>query len=221
MPARPGPARQAHCRYCHLRGRENDDPIPHGPALSSANLAPLRRGFLLHELLRLRRPYPKREIAMAKSEKICPECNGDGVVDQGTDDERRCPTCNGCGVVPDDGQDSEEVWKSKNYLAIVRLARQRLAWPRAFLGSRIILRAITAATARDPTFSSASGGAFSFGGGRPACPAPRQMTRWVCRSPQGICQANLRPRFCGAFFSASQRLRIGPLRLGPWDSPVR
>jgi len=39
------------------------------------------------------------------TEKICPECNGEGVVDQGTEDERRCPTCNGSGVVPDDGQD--------------------------------------------------------------------------------------------------------------------
>jgi hypothetical protein len=24
------------------------------------------------------------------TEKICPECNGDGFVDQGTEDERRC-----------------------------------------------------------------------------------------------------------------------------------
>ena len=46
------------------------------------------------------------------TEKICPECNGEGVVDQGTDDERRCPTCNGSGVVPDDGQGSEEVWNT-------------------------------------------------------------------------------------------------------------
>jgi DnaJ-class molecular chaperone len=46
------------------------------------------------------------------TEKICPECNGEGVVDQGTEDERRCPTCNGSGVVPDDGQGSEEVWNT-------------------------------------------------------------------------------------------------------------
>jgi hypothetical protein len=26
------------------------------------------------------------------TEKICPECNGEGVVDQDTEDERRCPT---------------------------------------------------------------------------------------------------------------------------------
>jgi DnaJ-class molecular chaperone len=46
------------------------------------------------------------------TEKICPECNGDGFLDQGTEDERRCPTCNGSGVVPDNGQDSEEVWNT-------------------------------------------------------------------------------------------------------------
>jgi hypothetical protein len=47
------------------------------------------------------------------TEKICPECNGEGVVDQGTEDERRCPTCNGSGIVPDDGQGSEEVWNTE------------------------------------------------------------------------------------------------------------
>jgi hypothetical protein len=47
------------------------------------------------------------------TEKICPECNGEGVVDRGTEDERRCPTCNGSGIVPDDGQESEEVWNAQ------------------------------------------------------------------------------------------------------------
>jgi DnaJ-class molecular chaperone len=46
------------------------------------------------------------------TEKIRPEFNGEGVVDQGTEDEERCPTCNGSGVVPDDGQGSEEVWNA-------------------------------------------------------------------------------------------------------------
>jgi RecJ-like exonuclease len=58
---------------------------------------------------------------MTESEKTCPECNGDGVVDQGTDDEKRCPTCNGCGVVPDDGQDSEEVWNSHSKFCLLRV----------------------------------------------------------------------------------------------------
>jgi hypothetical protein len=46
------------------------------------------------------------------TEKICPECNGEGVVDKDTEDERRCPTCDGSGAVPDDGQGSEEVWNT-------------------------------------------------------------------------------------------------------------
>ena len=42
--------------------------------------------------------------------KTCPDCNGDGVVEKGTDDERRCPTCGGSGFVPDDdGDDREKV----------------------------------------------------------------------------------------------------------------
>jgi DnaJ-class molecular chaperone len=36
-------------------------------------------------------------------------CNGDGVVEEGTDDERQCPTCGGSGFVPDDDDDREEV----------------------------------------------------------------------------------------------------------------
>jgi hypothetical protein len=50
--------------------------------------------------------------ATKMTEKICPECNGEGVLDQGTEDERRCPTCNGSGIIPDDGQGSEEVWNT-------------------------------------------------------------------------------------------------------------
>jgi hypothetical protein len=52
------------------------------------------------------------------TEKICPECNGEGVVDQDTEDERRCPTCNGSGTVPDDQQDCEEVWNTRRRLSI-------------------------------------------------------------------------------------------------------
>ena len=40
--------------------------------------------------------------------KTCPDCNGDGVVEKGTEDEHQCPTCGGCGFVPDD-EDDEEV----------------------------------------------------------------------------------------------------------------
>ena len=44
--------------------------------------------------------------------KTCPDCNGDGVVDKGTDDEHQCPTCGGTGFVPDDNDDNDEVIKT-------------------------------------------------------------------------------------------------------------
>src|SRR5215471_16568220 len=30
--------------------------------------------------------------------KTCPECNGDGVIEKGTDDEQQCPTCGGAAA---------------------------------------------------------------------------------------------------------------------------
>ena len=39
--------------------------------------------------------------------KTCPDCNGDGVVDKGMDDEHQCPTCGGCAFVPDDDDDED------------------------------------------------------------------------------------------------------------------
>jgi len=41
--------------------------------------------------------------------KTCPDCNGDGVIEKGTDDERQCPTCGGSGFVPDDNDDNKEI----------------------------------------------------------------------------------------------------------------
>jgi hypothetical protein len=41
--------------------------------------------------------------------KTCPDCNGDGVIEKGTDDEQQCPTCGGSGFVPDNDDDEEEV----------------------------------------------------------------------------------------------------------------
>ena len=45
--------------------------------------------------------------------KTCPDCNGDGVIEKGTDDEQQCPTCGGCGFVPDDNDGQEEVIKTR------------------------------------------------------------------------------------------------------------
>jgi len=42
------------------------------------------------------------------AQKTCPECDGEGVIEKGTDNERRCLTCGGSGFVPDDN-DNEEV----------------------------------------------------------------------------------------------------------------
>ena len=39
--------------------------------------------------------------------KTCPECNGDGIIEKGTDDEQQCPTCGGKGFVPGDDDDNE------------------------------------------------------------------------------------------------------------------
>jgi len=45
--------------------------------------------------------------------KTCPDCNGDGDIEKGTDDEQQCPTCGGSGYVPDDDDDNyEEIIKT-------------------------------------------------------------------------------------------------------------
>ena len=44
--------------------------------------------------------------------KTCTDCNGDGVVEKGTDDERPCSTCGGSSFVPDDDDGHEEVIKT-------------------------------------------------------------------------------------------------------------
>jgi len=45
--------------------------------------------------------------------KTCPDCNGDGFIEKGTDDEQQCPTCGGSGYVPDDDDDNyEEIIKT-------------------------------------------------------------------------------------------------------------
>ena len=64
--------------------------------------------------------------------KTCPDCNGDGVVDRDTDDERQCPTCGGLGFVPDD-DDQEEVIKTSCDLphGVGGQTMKGILWPRA------------------------------------------------------------------------------------------
>ena len=47
--------------------------------------------------------------------KTCPDCNGDGVIEKGTDDEEQCPRCGGTGFVPNDNDDKndEEVIRTR------------------------------------------------------------------------------------------------------------
>ena len=57
--------------------------------------------------------------------KTCPDCNGDGVIEKGTDDEQQCPRCGGSGFVPDDDDDEEVTrtasWRPNPAAAHVRL----------------------------------------------------------------------------------------------------
>jgi DnaJ-class molecular chaperone len=41
------------------------------------------------------------------AQKTCPDCNGEGVIEVGTDNEQRCPTWGGSGFVPDDDDDND------------------------------------------------------------------------------------------------------------------
>ena len=45
--------------------------------------------------------------------KTCPECDGEGVIEKGTDDEQRCPMCGGSGFVPDDDDEREDVIRTE------------------------------------------------------------------------------------------------------------
>ena len=57
--------------------------------------------------------------------RTCPDCNGDGVVDKDTDNERQCPTCGGLGFVPDDDDGHEEVIKTATIACRIPLCRAR------------------------------------------------------------------------------------------------
>jgi DnaJ-class molecular chaperone len=57
--------------------------------------------------------------------KTCPDCNGDGVIEKGTDDETQCPRCGGTGFMPNDNDDknNEEVIRT-SARAAVSIARR-------------------------------------------------------------------------------------------------
>jgi DnaJ-class molecular chaperone len=57
--------------------------------------------------------------------KTCPDCNGDGIIDEGTDDERQCPTCGGTGFVSDDSDDKNNAEVIKTERATGHQSRRR------------------------------------------------------------------------------------------------
>jgi hypothetical protein len=54
--------------------------------------------------------------------KTCPDCNGDGVIEKGTDDEEQCSRCGGSGFVPNDNDDKN----NEEVIRTVSLGRDKL-----------------------------------------------------------------------------------------------
>ena len=73
----------------------------------------MRVGLRLEFLLRSA-GWAREAIHREAHVKTCPECNGDGVIEKGTDEEQQCPTCGGSGFVPDD-DDDEEVTRTASW----------------------------------------------------------------------------------------------------------
>ena len=68
--------------------------------------------------------------------KTCPDCNGDGVIEKGADDEQQCPTCGGSGFVLDDDDGQEEVIHTRQPPGRVIKTRQVDAHVRMSRGER-------------------------------------------------------------------------------------
>ena len=47
--------------------------------------------------------------------KTCPDCNGDSVVEKGTDDEQQCTTCDDSDFVPHVCDSQEVIFKSRRH----------------------------------------------------------------------------------------------------------
>ena len=77
----------------------------------------LRSDYQRKRECKLVKQKPHRKARRYHTHETCPDCNGDGVVDKDTDDERQCPTCGGLGFIPDDDDDHEEVIKTSCDLA--------------------------------------------------------------------------------------------------------
>ena len=72
-------------------------------------------GGIVHTTDNFFRCVSSRSEGISVMLKTCPDCNGDGVVDKDTDNERQCLTCGGRGFVPDDDDDHEEVIRSAGH----------------------------------------------------------------------------------------------------------
>src|SRR5262245_24458225 len=82
------------------------------PLGDSTKVLQLHRAANPSKVVRYGERASKRSRGLAVT-KTCPDCNGDGVVDKDTDDERQCPTCGGLSFVRDDDDQEEAIKTSR------------------------------------------------------------------------------------------------------------
>src|SRR4051812_12283482 len=70
--------------------------------------------------------------------KTCPDCNGEGVLEKGTDDEQQCPTCGGSGFVPNDDDHENTHCRCASQLTAFRQmsAAAQTGWREEFFAVR-------------------------------------------------------------------------------------
>ena len=71
--------------------------------------------------------------------KTCPDCDGDGVAEKGTDEEQQCLTCGGRGFVPDDHDGQEEVINTRHRWPVALTASQGVSTQIAPIQRQFIL----------------------------------------------------------------------------------